>query len=206
MITGFLFTRKIISNKRVDWLRLYVSRVMRLSPLYIFSVGVLFLIVFVSSGFTLHESVAKIFISVVKWFAFTVVGAPDVNLVEHTSKIMAGVTWSLPYEWFFYFSLPALGFILKRKAAWWMLFLSMMFLFLFFILTYIKPAMYNLFHLTFFFSGIVAAFLSDNKYLLAIANHKLVTLALVCGMCFDMIFYSSAYSFVPWFLLTITIS
>lgn len=36
-------------------------------------------------------------------------GTPDLNGIENTKLIVAGVVWSLPYEWVFYFSLPLLA-------------------------------------------------------------------------------------------------
>ena len=44
-----------------------------------------------------------------RWILFTVGGGPNINGVADTSIIMAGVTWSLPYEWLFYFSLPLIA-------------------------------------------------------------------------------------------------
>jgi peptidoglycan/LPS O-acetylase OafA/YrhL len=43
---------------------------------------------------------------ILRWSTFTILGAPDVNGVNGTSKLIGGPTWSLPYEWFFYLSLP----------------------------------------------------------------------------------------------------
>jgi peptidoglycan/LPS O-acetylase OafA/YrhL len=49
------------------------------------------------------------------WLAFTVFQAPDLNGFNPTSLIVAGVTWSLPYEWFFYLCLPVLALLSGRR-------------------------------------------------------------------------------------------
>lgn len=111
MITGFLFFSKIHDGKAkpIDWGRLYVSRITRLTPLYLFAMLIMFLVVGFLSNWTLNESVQVLVRGVVEWLSFTVLGAPDLNAVPNTSLIVAGVTWSLPYEWFFYLLLPLLA-------------------------------------------------------------------------------------------------
>jgi len=44
-----------------------------------------------------------------RWLGFTILGTPDLNSIVNTSIIVAGVVWSLPYEWLFYVALPLLG-------------------------------------------------------------------------------------------------
>ena len=111
MITGFLFFSKLISgrSKPIDWASLFISRVLRLLPLYLFVMLLLAVIVIVLSHGVLNEPPFKLIKESVHWLGFTVLGAPNVNGVEHTANIVAWVTWSLPYEWFFYFSLPVLA-------------------------------------------------------------------------------------------------
>ena len=111
MITGFLFFSKLIDGRtrKIDWLHLYVSRLLRLVPLYLFAMLLLFVIVAVLSNGVLVDSPAWLIKSAAKWIAFTIPGGTDLNGVANTSRIVAGVTWSLPYEWYFYFSLPLLA-------------------------------------------------------------------------------------------------
>lgn len=111
MITGFLFFDRLIDrrHRELDWKRLYVSRVCRLAPLYAFAMLVLFVIVAWRSGWQAKEPASKLLRHAATWLAFTIRGAPDLNGVAGTPRIVAGVTWSLPYEWFFYLALPILG-------------------------------------------------------------------------------------------------
>lgn len=113
MITGFLFFRKILDGKEspVDWLRLFVSRLLRLTPLYFLLVFLVFLVVMKISNFEIRSTSSSIAVDMFKWFAFTAFGAPDINGIENTRYIVAGVTWSLRYEWLFYFCLPLLAVI-----------------------------------------------------------------------------------------------
>lgn len=111
MITGFLFFSKLLDAGRrgVDWGGLFVARFLRLAPLYLFAVTLLFVIVAVLSDGVLVDTPARLATSVLRWLAFTAFGAPNLNGVPDTFTIMAGATWSLPYEWLFYGSLPLLA-------------------------------------------------------------------------------------------------
>jgi peptidoglycan/LPS O-acetylase OafA/YrhL len=113
MITAFLFITKLLQARAsgLDWLRLFVSRVMRLLPLYLFAMGVMVLVVSIVSGFAWKENAGHFFAALGQWLLFTTWGAPDLNGVADTWLIIAGVTWSLPYEWFFYLLLPLLALV-----------------------------------------------------------------------------------------------
>ena len=122
MITAFLFTTKLLDSRhgKIDWLRMLVSRFMRLTPLYIFAIALLLLVVGTLSGFEPSVGWPLLLTSVTQWLGFTLAGAPDVNGVRDTWLIIAGVTWSLRYEIFFYLLLPVLAVLTKTPApaAW----------------------------------------------------------------------------------------
>jgi peptidoglycan/LPS O-acetylase OafA/YrhL len=125
MITAFLFTSKLLNGHEtpIDWLHVYISRILRLSPLYLVAVTTLFVIVFASTPFSLNESFATLAGDALQWLTFTIVGEPDLNGLHQTFIVVAGVTWSLPYECLFYAALPlgALMFGLmpsKRQVMW----------------------------------------------------------------------------------------
>lgn len=118
MITGFLFFAKLIDGrtKPIDFGRLLVSRVLRLTPLYLFAVGLLLAIVAWLTSGSLHEPAARVAGQTLSWLAFTLPGSPDINGLPLTYRIVAGVTWSLPYEWFFYLALPLLALLVGVRA------------------------------------------------------------------------------------------
>ena len=118
MITAFLFTTKLLDSRNgtIDWLRMLVSRFMRLTPLYLFAMAALLMLVDILSGFERSVAWPALLTSVPAWLGFTLAGAPDVNGVHDTWLIIAGVTWSLRYEIFFYLLLPVLA-VLTRAPA-----------------------------------------------------------------------------------------
>jgi peptidoglycan/LPS O-acetylase OafA/YrhL len=68
---------------------------------------VMLCIVFTRTGFQLHESVEVVTGSVLQWLALGVIDTqPDVNGYR-ASHVLAGVTWTISYEWAFYASLVA---------------------------------------------------------------------------------------------------
>ncbi|WP_176442270.1 acyltransferase family protein [Noviherbaspirillum humi] len=114
MITGFLFFSKLLAgrHKPIDWLHLYVSRVLRLFPLYLFSMLLLFAAVAAQTGFRLNEPWPRLLNEVLRWLSFGVAGNPDLNGMKLTFVIDAGVVWSLAYEWLFYAALPLIGLVI----------------------------------------------------------------------------------------------
>lgn len=118
IITAFLFTNKLIHarGKELDWRRYIISRFYRLFPIYFFSVLVVFAIAGLLSGFQMKDSLPGLIRSSLEWLFFTITAPADLNGVENTYLINAGVAWSLPYEWMFYFLLPLLALFFKVKT------------------------------------------------------------------------------------------
>jgi peptidoglycan/LPS O-acetylase OafA/YrhL len=109
MITAYLFYRRLRGEKRPDWVQLYRARIFRLSPMYLAAITLVLAIVAVSTAFTLRVSPASLVWSVFRWATFTLFGSPDVNGMPDTYLIIAGATWTLRYEWLFYFGLPLIA-------------------------------------------------------------------------------------------------
>lgn len=122
MITAFLFSTKLLDARSktsatgqpvlqsaVFWQRLYVSRLLRLTPLYLFMLALVVLVTAIVSDFQLREPLPVLLKNIGAWASFIILGRPDLNGVAITSRMIAGVNWTLPYEWFFYFSLPLLA-------------------------------------------------------------------------------------------------
>jgi peptidoglycan/LPS O-acetylase OafA/YrhL len=118
MLTGFLFSLKLIDGRKreIDWLQLYCSRFMRLTPLYFSLCLGIFTIVAYNSHFVVYESTANLISEIIDWLLFVIPGHPDINAHTNTHLIPAGVIWTLPYEWYFYFMLPLMALIIGSKT------------------------------------------------------------------------------------------
>lgn len=128
MITAFLFSTKLLNNRSTHgktplqsalfWQRLYVSRLMRLAPLYFFMLTIVLLLTALASRFQLREPLPVLLKSIGQWTSFTILGQPDLNGVIDTAGMIAGVNWTLPYEWFFYLTLPVVALLLRVLPPW----------------------------------------------------------------------------------------
>jgi peptidoglycan/LPS O-acetylase OafA/YrhL len=120
MITAYLFVGKLLDarERSVDWLGLYVSRILRLTPLYLLAMCVLFFMVAALSDWQLREPISALFVGAFQWVTFSIFGRPQLNGVESTGILIALVTWTLAYEWLFYLSLPAIAVVLRAKVPW----------------------------------------------------------------------------------------
>jgi peptidoglycan/LPS O-acetylase OafA/YrhL len=136
MITSFLFVNKILQAKdgEFNFKHFFISRLYRLTPLYLFAVFLLIIIVmFVTHGH-LNVSLLKFLNSIVAWVLFSIFGNPSINNSSFTTFVNAGVVWSLPYEWLFYFFIPILYLLIwRRKISIVFILLSVGFLTFFFI-------------------------------------------------------------------------
>ncbi len=105
MITGYLFFNKILRapDRPVDWLQLYVSRCLRILPLFLTATALVLL-----------------FYALQKYQWLPLVDAVRYGDTPLKLQITAGVRWTLSYEWRFYFFLPLLALLLLRKPplAW----------------------------------------------------------------------------------------
>lgn len=119
MITGFLFFSKLLDSreKGIDWTRLYISRVLRITPLYLLTVFLLLSIILVETKSEVHQPLWQIARQILAWLSFTIFGSPDINGFKNTGFIVAGAIWTLRYEWLFYFFLPLLFAVIKGKTS-----------------------------------------------------------------------------------------
>lgn len=200
MITGFLFWSKLLRarSEPIDWSRLYVSRILRLLPLYAFAVALLAFTVGILTNFQLRESPYSLFKNVLDWGGFSIGGIPDINRLRPTCIIIGKVTWTLPYEWLFYCTLPItaslIGVATRRRfivlglglVGW---------------LAYeIRP---ELVHLGAFCGGIAAAYLIRLNWIQILSRR--VSCSIVAGVSFvaTINLFPSAYHFLPLILLFI---
>lgn len=118
IITAFLFINKLIDKKNIDfdWKKYITARVFRMFPMYFFSVCLVLFIVAIESNFQLKEPLIDVVKNSLSWIIFALNGSININSLENTFQINSGVSWSLPYEWMFYFLLPILVILLKVKV------------------------------------------------------------------------------------------
>jgi len=199
MITGFLFWSKLIDGrlKPIDWLKLYVSRIMRIVPLYIFALTVLAVIVVNLSGFVMNDPPFKLLKNIIRWASFTLLGSPDLNGVMSTSLIIARVTWSLPYEWLFYFSLPIFALLLRSNPPIPYIACGFAAVAVFFLLQFDKI------HLVSFGGGIAAAYIVRLDTFRFYANHIISTVLAIISIVASILIFPSAYNLQALSLLTI---
>ena len=200
MITGFLFFTKLLNgkNKFIDWLELFISRIMRLAPLYFFVIFLLFLIVGFLSGWIIKESLPVLFKKIIYWISFTILGAPDLNGVERTNIIVAGVTWSLIYEWKFYLALPLMGMLMGLRPKLGFVVFSLI------ILWYLEAWKIS-FHYLAFLGGIASAILVRfDKFCIFSTSRTGTVITLISLLSITL--FDTAYSIAPLLILTIFFS
>jgi len=201
MITGLLFFTMLMDkkSKSFDWLRLFVSRVLRLTPLYLFAMIIMMTIIVILSDFSLHKPAIQVFAEVIAWLSFAIPGAPNINGVIDTWRITAGVTWSLMYEWLFYLSLPIIGLVLFKLRSSVLLLVINGFIVL--VVSVFKGPL--LIHVLSFSGGIIAAFLVRSEQFCKFASGKLSSIGVLICLISAVVFYKSASLAVPLALISI---
>ncbi|WP_460321405.1 acyltransferase family protein [Pseudomonas ogarae] len=198
MITGFLFFNKLLEGRArgIDWFRLYVSRFLRLTPLYLFSMVLLFLIVWVLTKNEPAQPTGKLIVDGLKWIGFRVSGAPDLNGLLGTRYIHAGVTWTLPYEWFFYLFLPFVALAIGSRPPVKYLCLAAIALYVFDVYGYSWSFGWL------FLGGMVAAVLVRYDRFTIFSVSKWATCLIVGSLAWSVTYYPTIYeSSVPRLLL-----
>lgn len=201
MITAFLFISKLLNanEKEIDWKALYISRFFRLVPMYLFSIFILILIVLIISNWQIKVSVFLLVKNIIYWLTFTILNGPDINGSIYTGIINAGVVWSLPYEWLFYFSLPLLSlFIIKEKPDKSIILMSLVLVVAFSLKKYVDPH-----HLLSFFGGAITPYLM--KYSSPKIKYNSGIFSIVILMCLISILFFKTTNYLICKLLIIII-
>lgn len=116
MITGYLFwSRLLASFDRIDWTSLYIGRVFRVAPLYLTAASIAIFLAFSRSNWHLEGSGLDFVVNAFQWLALGLYGQPIVN-GHNVGLMLAGVTWTIYYEWLFYFALPALAVVAACRS------------------------------------------------------------------------------------------
>lgn len=108
MLTGFLFWSKALGGHKCEAGRLWMGRIRRIVPMYLFAGIVTYAMAFVLRGGW----------SAVRWDwtdeLIAIFSGGTMAFPTHFDRVSslplnAGVTWSLQYEWYFYLALPLLA-------------------------------------------------------------------------------------------------
>ncbi len=116
MITAFLFWGRAVAKRSVDSRSFFISRLFRIYPLYLFVFSIICIAVGFKSNWVAREPVSQIAIELGKWLLLR---TPFINRYVGTKLVVAGVTWTLLYEAWFYLSLPLLVQVVLQKIAPW---------------------------------------------------------------------------------------
>ena len=196
VITAFLFTTKILESKtEMDWGLYLKARFLRLFPMYFITILVVFVMVLVYTGFHLNTDPLTLLAAIGSWLFFTVSGPEDINGFKDTYLMNSGVTWTLPYEWMFYFLLPLLGLLFRKKIK---LKIVLWFTLGFLIILYFNQA--SLRNFTPFYGGIITAFLLRNKRLKSVLQHPLFTIVAITLLVLSVCFFENGRKPIPVFI------
>jgi peptidoglycan/LPS O-acetylase OafA/YrhL len=196
MITGFLFWQKLVlKNGRVNWGSLYISRIFRILPLYWFAVAVVVLIVLWAGGPQLNVPLRNFLKQIGYWVSFA--NYPDINKYHSTYSIVAGVLWTLKYEWLFYLSLPVLAIfiVLNEKIPGTLWVLAAVVLWLSYRPIYIDTLLISSVYLVYFLAGAVAASLARNERARFAASHPAVTVVALISLMLAFALFEGEYVF-----------
>ncbi|MDE7915320.1 acyltransferase family protein [Enterobacter kobei] len=183
MTTAYLFWGKVRSNETVDWVDLYKKRFFRIVPLATACsfVGLVLLFSLTEHGPITFDVVPKI----MSWFDGGLWNSkPDVTNFNKSWMALSGVTWTLRWEWMFYFTLPLL-YLFKK----WSMELTIV---LFAFSVYLLPGFTRDAYLwSYFFSGMLCRELKDKIVISRMqANILLVAIVLVTGFAQPDLFRS----------------
>ncbi|HET8706436.1 MAG TPA: acyltransferase [Pseudomonadales bacterium] len=200
MITAFLFYSKIIHarEKSLNWTQLFISRIVRLMPLYLVVMLLMFFIVICLSAGEWRDPLVKLVKDSLRWLSFSTFGEPDLNGVAGTRFIIADVNWSLPYEWLFYMVLPIIALIHRVAAPPWFYLISLAAIGAAFIW---KP---HAIHLASFLSGLIAAQLYSNDSFRARARHPIASIIALSCWLVAVLFFPTTNAALPLALLSVS--
>jgi peptidoglycan/LPS O-acetylase OafA/YrhL len=204
MITAFLFFSKLIDNynEKIDWLKLYTSRVFRIAPLYLFAVLAIVMIVGYCTHFELKEPLGKLILHIGQWVLMM---EPDINGMRGTKFVICGVQWSLAYEWLFYFSLATIGLLcFKLKPSIAIVLVSLLLAGLFIVIIYYYYLGTFSWDMIAFAGGIAAAFISRNARARKILSSDWFSVACLLLQGCAFLYKPSSWSFIatiPFFIV-----
>ena len=181
MITGYLFGNL---NKNTNWPSFFIKRFFRIAPIFYLS-SVICMIIAAYIGTKTGDDTQ--FKSILYWLDSGVTGIkPGIFGYTYASAINAGVTWTLQWEWMFYFSMPIVSIFLNKKY-------SIFFIILFISGVALLPYSYGNVLVIFFAVGILVRKLKKSPSLFSKKIKDLIAL-LILTFCLFIFNNHSAFS------------
>lgn len=208
IITGYLFwSRLLLYKRKMNWSKFYINRVFRIFPVYIFCFLCVLIAVFIKSNGHLYVSYKTLLIQIACWLPSGILNLPDINNYPNTILLLAGVVWTLRYEWFFYFCLPFLKIFSCNFFASFCFCIFLLFTGIFCIqknLFYIfSPG--DMAYFCLFFIGMLVATLQSNINLRLLINNNFINSIASIFIIFLLIVlirnYTVAYQIIPSLIL-----
>ena len=192
MITAFLFWSRVLAKgDSIDWLEFLVSRLYRLYPVYLLMVALLAAAVLITTAARVPPTFASFGRPLLDWLLFTMFGNPDLNAVQRTWIMVAGVTWSLRYEWLFYLALPLLALAARRNRPALAALLSTLAIAVFVLRPHNKFAIGMM---QAFAGGIIAAYWVRNPALVRFSQRTVSGLAAIAALAAVIMLSPTGYS------------
>ncbi|MER9295591.1 acyltransferase [Mesorhizobium sp. M0621] len=193
VISAYLFWGKLLSAKSsVDFPTLLLKRAFRIGPLYIVAVGAAMVLELVNAqiDYSALATYERAFFNLL----LGVFGY--VQLSSFGVYLLAGVTWTLPYEWLFYFSLPIMAIFSRHPIARLGMPVALL---AFSILMSVGGGSLAYCYLGLFAGGMVCATLEANALLVKMHRHVLSAIALAV-LVYIFATYDIAYAPGPMLL------
>ena len=116
IITGYLFWGRLIRDGgHAKWKSFYIGRLFRISPLYLVAVSTMLVLVVHSEHFHIVVPASKVAKELARWLSLGFLAGFTLDDNPLALVLMAGVTWSIQWEWFFYLSLPLIAFAARYE-------------------------------------------------------------------------------------------
>lgn len=116
-LSGFLFWRKALRGEPTPAKDFFHARARRIAPAYLALVASVAAYVALTTNFTLRVPLWELVLGIGSWLTFGLLpgGLLDLDGVDRSFLLVAGVIWTLRYEWLFYVCFPLLA-RYKRNA------------------------------------------------------------------------------------------
>lgn len=201
MVTALLFYSKLLDGKYkpINWCRLFTSRFLRIVPLYVFAV----LLVFCTVTYLTHAELRVSFLEIIraglKWLRFWSPSMPNLNGVSDSSLIVAAVFWTLPFEWGFYFMLPLFAIVMGVKTKPPIKYLLL-------ILMGIHLLAKDIYQLPPFLFGVAVAYMARSVAFKRFSRGKIASVLIVVFLSAAIIYFPNPREYGAQFLLFISFS